>query len=370
MCGAEVARRHQGASVLHVINQPDGGGAERVVRELNRRLPAHGVESRVVYFCNPRNLPLDQTEFELGCSGPRDWRAGSRLARYLEDFDAEKWIIHAHLSHPLYLIGLLPGAQRFRRVFTEHSTWNRRRAWDWLRGVERRVYGRYERIVTVSGGTREALGRWIGHGRGRPDVDVIENGVRTFWSERERTFPAGGLRLISVGSLTERKGLSVAIEAVARLDCALERYLIVGVGPERPRLEKRVAELGLSDKVEFVGWRDDVGALLDASDMQLMPSRWEGFGVAAVEGLSVGLPMVVANVPGLSDVVGGLPGVILVDDHDPSSFSRAIERMCRLRHCWPEFADAAIERARLYTVDAMATRHSPAVSADCQRGIT
>ncbi|MFW6021714.1 MAG: glycosyltransferase, partial [Guyparkeria sp.] len=189
-------------------------------------------------------------------------------------------------------------------------------------------------------------------------VEVIENGVRTFRSERERPLPAGGLRLISVGSLTERKGLSVALEAVARLDCAWECYLIVGEGPERPRLEDRVAELGLSDKVEFLGWRDDVGALLAASDMQLIPSRWEGFGLAAVEGLSVGLPMVAADVPGLSEVVGGLPGVVLVDDHDPSSFADAIERMCRLRHRWPEFADAAIERARSYTVDAMATRHA------------
>ena len=340
--------------VLHVINQPDGGGAERVVRELNRTLPHHGVESRVVYFCNPRRRPLESTETELGCAGPRDWRAALRLERYLNDFNSDEWIVHAHLTRPLYLVGALPRARRFRRVYTEHSTWNRRRKHGWLRYVERFVYSRYDRLACVSRGALDALRGWLGDDIVSSHAQVVGNGGRLLAPKRDFTPPSNGVRLISVGSLYEHKGLACAIEALAHVESGVKRYTLVGTGPERANLAAHAEKLGLTDKVQFLGWREDVGDLLRSADILLVPSRWEGFCLSAMEGLSVGLPMVTSDVPGLSDVVGNLPGVLRVEQRDPRSLAAAIDRMVEARDEWPNYAPASVERARLYSIENMA----------------
>lgn len=89
------------------------------------------------------------------------------------------------------------------------------------------------------------------------------------------------------------------------------RLVLIGDGPERPRLQALVDELGLSDSVQFLGMQHDVTAVLQGSDVFLLPSDTEGFGLAALEAQSCGVPVIASRVGGIPEVVtDGVTGLL------------------------------------------------------------
>ncbi len=81
------------------------------------------------------------------------------------------------------------------------------------------------------------------------------------------------------------------------------RLLFVGDGPDRPEAEKLTRELGLSDKVRFLGKQEAVVELLSISDVMIMPSENESFGLAALEAMSCGVPVIASRIGGLQELV-------------------------------------------------------------------
>lgn len=312
--------------VIHVVTRPDGGGAERLVRELVDRLPAHGVESRAIYFSNPRDVGLSTREMDLGLRGGKDHRAVGRLRRVLCEqlLQGQPTIVHSHLTWPLYFLPLSLMGRAVPMVYTEHSTHNRRRGLPMLRPLERLVYRRYKRIACISEGTREALEAWLGGWALTGRVEVLRNGSRLLPFAPDTNYSGAGIRLVSVGSLSYQKGFDIALRAVARLRATVDRYTIVGEGGARAKLEALAQDLGIRDKVLLPGYVDDVTPYLHSADIGLMPSRWEGFGLVAVEALSTGLPVVAADVAGMREVLAGCPAARLATPEDPISFANEI----------------------------------------------
>jgi glycosyltransferase involved in cell wall biosynthesis len=141
--------------------------------------------------------------------------------------------------------------------------------------------------------------------------------------------PADAAVLLTLGALVRRKGLDVLLAALARLAARGVEPLcwLGGDGPERAALEKRAAKLGLAPRVRFLGPRRDVGDLLAAADVLVMPSRREGLGVAALEAMAAGTPIVASNVGGLGEaVVEGRTG-LLVPPADADALAAALGRM-------------------------------------------
>ena len=132
-------------------------------------------------------------------------------------------------------------------------------------------------------------------------VDLSEFGEISNRASSER------IRLVSVARLVPHKRVADGIKAVgqlARRGIDVE-YRIVSDGPERTKLEALRSELQLNDRVHFLGFlrRSELIAELMASDVLLHPSEAEGFGVAVVEGMAAGLPVVVAKSEGAQDIV-------------------------------------------------------------------
>jgi glycosyltransferase involved in cell wall biosynthesis len=138
---------------------------------------------------------------------------------------------------------------------------------------------------------------------------LVHNGVdlEEFSVEKPVRNLNGPIRLVSVARLVPHKRVADGISAVARL---LKRgitaeYCVIGEGPERERLEALRRELDLEPRVRFLGFpsRTDLIAELVSSDILLHPSERESFGVAVVEGMAAGLPVVVAQSEGVQDIV-------------------------------------------------------------------
>lgn len=160
-------------------------------------------------------------------------------------------------------------------------------------------------------------------------IHVCLNGVHAAFLNVRRSPPEPGLlRIVSVGSLIERKGYDVLVEAVARMrfrDAISLR--IAGAGPNLHTLQERVHQLGIADRVEFVGELPptEIPRFLGDGDLFVLPSRSEGRPNVVLEALAAGLPVVSTALPGIDKLVE--PGVngwrVAVDD--PNGLAEAMD---------------------------------------------
>jgi glycosyltransferase involved in cell wall biosynthesis len=137
----------------------------------------------------------------------------------------------------------------------------------------------------------------------------------------------GGVALGTAGRLTAQKALGDALEAVARVPDV--ELFILGDGPERAALERRVAELGLGERVRFLGagTRDDVLTLFRAVDAALLTSAWENLPHTLLEALATGTPVIATAVGGIPEVVVDGENGLLVPPRNVEAIAWAIERV-------------------------------------------
>lgn len=157
-------------------------------------------------------------------------------------------------------------------------------------------------------------------------------------------------RLVCLGRLVPAKGFDVAVTAFATLAPRFPalRLVVAGDGPARASLERQVAELGLRDAVDFLGWvaPDQVPALLNAATVVVMPSRREGLPLAAVQAALMARPIVASRVGGLPEVVAHQRTGLLVDPDDNRAFADAIAFLLQHPDAAARMGRAGRRRAR------------------------
>ena len=131
--------------------------------------------------------------------------------------------------------------------------------------------------------------------------------------------------IISVGELSERKNHSTIIKAISKLDNSNIKYLIAGIGNKKKDLEDLICKLHLEEKVFLLGFRSDIPELCHCSDIYAFPSKREGLGLAAIEGMASGLPLLSSNINGINDYsINGKTGFSYPPE-DYIGFSKGIE---------------------------------------------
>jgi glycosyltransferase involved in cell wall biosynthesis len=157
----------------------------------------------------------------------------------------------------------------------------------------------YEHVVVSETMRQEALRAFKGD-----RCTLIYNGVELppRLTPCEHT-PGDQLVLGITGRLTAGKGIELAIRAIRDRHARLR---IAGDGPDRPHLESLTRELGVESRVEFLGWIDDVPAFWDRCHAGIVPSttHTESFGLAAVEAMAAGRPVIASRQPALAEVIG------------------------------------------------------------------
>lgn len=141
--------------------------------------------------------------------------------------------------------------------------------------------------------------------------------------------PAGSRILISIGRLERQKGFDVLLEAVSLLNPLPEHayFVIVGDGPDLTVLREQSERKSLTDRVLFLGRRDDVPNLLTASTAFILPSRWEGMPNVVLEAMATGLPVIATQVEGVSELIhDGVNGLTVAPDQ-PAELANAILRI-------------------------------------------
>lgn len=267
--------------VLHLINDLDPGGAQRLVRDLAGALRAAGLDVAV--------LTLSDTG-----------RSIRRLRRATAGYD----LIHVHLFPSLYLMAAANLGRSIPLVFTEHNTTNRRRSRPLLRPLERLVYSRYSAVACISHAVKKSLLDWLSIPHS--PFPIIENGVDLSRFEPVRMIPPSArqeYRFLMPARFVPQKDHMTVLEALTLLPQNV-KVLFAGDGPTLPEVRSRAEELGLAGRVSFLGEVTDIAPLLN-EDLcgGILSSHWEGFGLAAVEMMATGLPVFASAVGGLKEVI-------------------------------------------------------------------
>lgn len=353
--------------ILHVITSLRTGGAERLVAELALRHRAGGDAVEVLLMDGTRTPLLEELEkggvpvHALG-QGPSAMTSPlllPALVRFLRKHPFD--IVHAHNTSCQFLTALVPG---ITRVTTEHGTRNRRRNWRWFRPVDRWMYGRYRRIVCVGEETRKTLSDWLE----RPELDnkmrVIPNGIDlqgiTSATPAEDLAEQEGFKVLMVAAFRPEKDQQTLIRAIGKLPGTYRLFLAGGAEtPESRRILEAcrglARELGVGERIRFLGIRSDVPALLSAADAVVLSSRHEGMSLSVLEGMASGKPMIVSDVDGLRDLVGGAG--LLFPQGDADALASLLREVCENPEKARNIAQKCRERVSCFDVDLTASAY-------------
>jgi glycosyltransferase involved in cell wall biosynthesis len=279
--------------LVDLASHPELSGADHVIalmtpnRRLSRLLRSSGLVIR------DRGIVRENMASFLWRSlGPSDtaW-----LAEVLRSERAD--IVHLH-TFGSQVIGtraaLRCGARVLRtehssRVYTDPSCWP----------FSRWSLARAHSVVAISQHIRRVV---ISRDRGVADrLVLVSNGVDTLRFAPREPLPREAFAFALVGRLERRKGVDLALEALASVPNA--RLELVGDGCQRDALSKQAAALGVSARVRFHGHVDDTRAVLATADAALCSSREEGLGIALLEAMAMELPVVALPVGGVPEFV-------------------------------------------------------------------
>ncbi len=350
--------------VFQVVPAFRAGGAERLVVHLAQAMDRNRYQPICIAYDPPTGLHYEASLQNAGISliflnkrRPLDARVLVRLHRLFCRYRPS--VVHMHISginytYPLLLIHRTPV-----QIYTVHNVAEKDLHFRWEgRLIQhlafRRRWGRVV-PVAISEAVRESFKRYYGY----PDMPVILNGIpveayapdaarRTQWRQQEG-FPLEAILIVAVAGLRPQKNLALLIRVFARLKaCCPLHLLLVGDGEQEAMLRQLVEQLGLSQRVHFLGVRADVADVLNACDLFALSSSWEGTPMAIMEAMASGLPVVSTAVGGVPELVQHGYSGFLVPPDDEGALREALQQLlndAELRH---QMGLQALEYARTH----------------------
>jgi glycosyltransferase involved in cell wall biosynthesis len=348
-------------SILHVDPERGIGGGEEQVLGLLRHLAGAGQRQTVAAHPDGqlagRAAALGVAVEPLAIRNHADVLAGRRLAAMIARgrFD----VVHFHTARAHAMSAFLGRSRAAVRIVTRRMDYPLAGGW-----YARRLYNAaVDAVIAISAGVEAAL---LASGVEAAKIRVIASGVdldrftgqdETRARERARLGIAPAETVVAaIAALEPRKGHAVLLEALALLGDLPLRVLCAGGGSQAAALAARTAALGVAGRVCWLGHVPDVLPVLAAADVVVMPSLLEGLGVAALEAMAAGRPVIASRVGGLPEAVGadGAAGV-LVPPGDPAELAAALRRLAGDPARAVAIGAAGRERARrLFAMSRMA----------------
>lgn len=344
---------------LHVITSLRTGGAERLMVDLLPRLQERGLQVELAVLdgtatdfysaLEAQGIPIHA--LGMGVRAMHSPCCIPALRRLMRQFD----IVHTHNTPSQYFVAIASMGMKLapKLVTTEHNTTNTRRNIPWLRCVDSWMYSRYAEIIGVSQSTTQALLDYLPQ---LPHCLTINNGIVV--TKFQEAFPANDIieqysqykRLVVAAAFRAQKDHETIIRALHLLPDDYH-LLLAGDGNRRKIVEEFGAQEQLSQRVHFLGNRNDVANVLKAADVIVMSSRYEGLSLSSLEGLASGRPVLASDVPGLREIVGNAG--ILFPQGDAQALAKtilALEEHPKLRQ---QTIEKGLQRAHQYDISTM-----------------
>jgi glycosyltransferase involved in cell wall biosynthesis len=370
--------------VMQIVSNLDIGGAQEVVRTLAENLEKVGCQSVVVTF---KDGPLRENIEHLGIPVeilPQRQHGITALPQFIRDmlrtrralFELVKKynvdVIQTHLLRSLDFLALSLRLQSKVQIFwtfhnarfdlreehlAKHKWLFKPKRWGYhvlysvcTRGVNR--------LIAVSEEVKTSIMKTL-PSIPQKKIIAIPNSVdvQRYSKYRERTILRRNLGLAErhqvaavVATFKEQKGHRYLLDALPEV---LKNFpnlvvLFIGDGELKAALQNRTLELGLKNNVLFLGNRQDVPALLAASDLFILPSLWEGLPMALIEAMASGLPVIATQVSGTSQVMIHEETGLLVKPGNSSELAHAIKELLSNTSLSVQMGNAARRRVEVH----------------------
>jgi len=321
--------------IMHVISSPAAGGAEVYVKDLAKRLTKHGHDLTIVFLGsakdNGRSLSYEKNFLEeLDNSGigwefignecrKKPWLGIKRIRALAKKHRVQ--VYHSHLPFGV-IFGALLGCPK---VYTHHSI-NPRLSW-----LTYRIFNQLiDRYVGISQVCAQRLRNYSGQ-----DVTPILNGVdleKFPKVDRSSVSNDGFVKAIVVGRIHPHKGYYFLAEAIEKLPAEARFRIQVSIAGEgdaeyTAQLKEFLEESGVSDNFTFLGNRSDVPRLMAEADIFLMSSEQEGLPISLIEATVSGLPCIVTDVGGCSEIIEICGNGVAVEYGDAEAYARELREV-------------------------------------------
>lgn len=344
--------------ILQVITSLSTGGAEKLISEITPMLRDKGHQVDVLAFDGA------ETAFKKALidKGIKVYSFGKecnvynplfifRLAKMMKNYD----IVHTHNTAPQLFAAVGSVLCSVVLCTTEHTTSNRRRDWKWYAPIDKWMYSRYSKVICISDSTEHNLRDFIKDYSNK--ICTILNGINI-----TRYTQAVPVNKCTISNYPERKVVAMVagfryqkdqetlIRAFNNLPEDYELWLI-GDGERRAMIEQCIKDNHLEDRVVLLGLRSNIPSILKSVDLVVQSSHWEGFGLAAVEGMAAGKPVIASDVEGLAQVVEGAG--LLFPLGDDKQLSVIIKQLLDNKDYYKHIATKCLKRAQMFDIQKM-----------------
>jgi glycosyltransferase involved in cell wall biosynthesis len=344
--------------LLHFIAAPAAGGAEVYVKDLCKAMTKQGHDVHLVFLSHAEEIGRDPDyeqrylkeidsagitySFMPPGSRRKPFKSGLHIRKIVSDYSPD--LLHCHLYYSV-LFALFVSSVPV--VYTHHNI---------LLKVPAFLYRIFDFRVTAYIGISQACANLLRSVSGR-SVQRIDNGV-----DFDRILPVVARREViphvaMVGTLCEQKNYDLFLEAVALLGDLEFSVSIAGEGDDKARLLKKVEDLGLAGKVSFLGNISNVKERLADSDIFAMSSSWEGLPISLLEATAAGLPSIVTNVGGCSEVIHSCQSGVVVDELTPQEYAHALRSLIESHASRCFYGENASRYCSKYSIQYSAERH-------------
>jgi glycosyltransferase involved in cell wall biosynthesis len=366
--GADPIKAVRKVRVLHVVNGEHFAGAERVQSHLGRCLPKFSVAADFAFVKPGKFAQMVHDRdgawgngFDVAMSGRFDLRPAWHLCDLIGQYSYD--LMHAHTPRTAVIAALASKLSGIPWIYHVHSPAardsinplaNRINSWiekQSLRGCLHQIaVSESLRLERVAGGAAE------------DHVSVVHNGVPVASRRRDcLPPPSGRWTLGMVALIRPRKGLEVLLEALRNLKQRGHDVALRCIGPFESteyaaEIDARIHELGIQNRVQRIGFCEDVPAALVELDAMVLPSLFgEGLPMVVLEAMAAALPVIATRVEGTPEAIThGVEG-LLAEPRDPASLTDAIESLITGKRDWRQMAEQAHTRhQRCFSDEAMA----------------
>lgn len=341
--------------IIHVINSLGGGGAESLLIEiatlqkqlrhdvaiitLNNYDDKHSLKAQVN---NIQVINLDTLSRSFLCI--------PRLRKQFKQLNPD--IIHTHLFPTQYHVALATIGLNYKLITTEHATHNKRIDNRLFYLIEKQIYSKYNHIITISKKTYLRYTTYLPNLKNK--ISLIENGVNLNKfkpQEINKSYlntASNKFIVTMIARFQYPKDQTTLIQAIALLPDNFE-LVLVGQGELLEKNQTLTQKLNITNRVYFLGFRNDITNIINASDVIVLSSHWEGLSMSLVEAMACKKPVIGSNVIGVNNILDGYG--VLFEQGDYTTLAEQIKNLHDNQEYYHAVAEKCYQRAQDFDIN-------------------
>lgn len=352
--------------ILHIVNDHVTGGVRTLVLELALYQKRKGNDVTILSLLDSPHI-AEESEMLKREKGIYLHMIGRQclynplkiltLSREMKKYD----VVHVHqfpnqfFSKIAYT--LLDKKKRPYFITTEHSTFNNRRKYNLLRPFDRWFYKTYNKIVCISKAAEINLKEWLKSNKLDEKIITITNGVNILkYKDAVNKLPKvidyddAKKYIVMVARMAYPKDPRTLVRSLKYCPQNVD-LIFIGDGELNQSINDEATVMNMENRIHILGNRNNVPQLLKGGHIGVLSTKWDGFGLVAVEYMAAGLPVIVSDVDGLRDVVGDKDALFHYGDE--KDLGKKISRLVEDEDYYKEKKNYSENRCKLFSVDKM-----------------